>query len=170
MLHTQVKDLNFNSDIMEHEVQGCVSRNLSILLAIPTSWIKGFATPYKTHLAHIFVAISTLPQYARADEFITKTFEAVALSQCTRGPSGMKSLGGCISDNFKMGNIWIPKYLQMRKMFPACLLLYTDDTSHSGSFPHRKLFIRPTNSVQLGLSQKKFPFGLVFIKLFPFSV
>ena len=127
MLHTQDKGPNFSSNIREHEVQGCVSRNLPAFLAISSSWIKGFATPYETHLAHIVLAIATLPQYAIIDEFITKNFEVVAFSYCTRGPSGMKSLGGCISDEFKMGNISIPIYLQMTRCFLLvfCSILMT---------------------------------------------
>lgn len=156
MLSTQDKDLNFSSDIREHEVQSCVPRNVSVFLVTPISWIKGFASPYKTHLAHIFVAIATLPQYPITDEFITKTFEAVAFSQCTRGPSRMKTLGACISDNFKMGNIWMPKYLQMSKMFPSCLLLYMYDSFHGGTFPYNKFFMTPTKSVQLALSKESF--------------
>ena len=44
----------------------------------------------------------------------------------------------------------------MTKMLSACLLLYIDDSSHSGTFPHSKFFIRPTKSVQLALSQESF--------------
>lgn len=101
------------------------------------------------------VAIPTTPQYTITDEFITKTFKALALSQCTRGPFGMHSFEGCISGNFKIGNILIPAYLQMTRMLPACSCSVLMTQPIAAYFQHSKL-IRTTKSVQLSLSQESF--------------
>lgn len=53
----------------------------------------------------------------------------------------------------------------MTKMLPACLLLSTDDSSHSGIFPYSKFFIKVHKVSSVSSLTRKFPFGLVSIKL-----
>lgn len=101
------------------------------------------------------VDIATTPQYALTSGFITKTFKTLAFNQCTRGPFGMCSFGGCILGNFKIGNIWIPAYLQMTRLLAACScsVLMTHPTA--AHFQHSK-FIRTTKAAQLSLSLESF--------------